>query len=77
MNITDIISIVSVVIATIAVFQSSKAIRISNIQQLFSERIENFLIVKSCIELYQSVDSPLESRSEFLCLRYSLYVSYK
>ena len=45
-------TIISLIIAVIALFQSNKQIKVSNKQNLFNERIKSYLIIKGLMQLY-------------------------
>ncbi len=48
------VSVISVAIAIIALFQSNKQIRISNKQSLFDRRLEKYLIAKDLLNLFEN-----------------------
>ena len=48
----DIFSIITAIVAIIAIFQTSKQLKMSNKQFLFNKRIENYLIFYGIYELY-------------------------
>lgn len=45
-------TIISLIIAVIALFQSNEQIKVSNKQNLFNERIKSYLIIKGLMQLY-------------------------
>ena len=73
------LSIASVGIAALALFQSHKQIQLSNKQQLFDRRLNNWLIISGLLELYKENqvyfiqkrrDVPIfsaETEFQFLC----------
>ena len=46
------LSIIAVVVAIVALFQTNKQIKLSNKQQLFNRRLEKYLLIKELLSLY-------------------------
>lgn len=59
-----IATVISVVIAVIALIQTSKQIELSNKQNLFKDRINNYLLVKALINLYINNREEIEKEKE-------------
>ena len=57
MTTSDIINlcltIVTIIIATIALWQTQKQIKLGNKQHLFDRRLENYLLFKDLLSLYR------------------------
>ena len=49
-----LLSVVSVVIALIAIYQTQKQIKLSNTQQLFDRRLEKYMIIKDLLTLFSN-----------------------
>lgn len=64
-------TVISIVIAVIALIQSHNQTRLSNKQNLFKERIKNYLIINGLIELYnrnkQSIEENKKDEIYFAC----------
>lgn len=79
----NILEIITLMIAFIAIFQTYKQIKISNKQHLFDKRIEKFLICTGLLSLYsenkklikeENKDVPLEVTMLFSGLTNNLYL---
>ena len=79
----NILEIITLIIAFIAIFQTHKQIKISNKQHLFDKRIEKFLICTGVLRLYsenkklikeENKDVPLEVTTLFLGLTNNVYL---
>lgn len=46
------LSVIAVVVAVVALFQTNKQIKLSNKQQLFNRRLEKYLLIKELLSLY-------------------------
>lgn len=62
--ITSITAIASVIIATIAIVQSNKQIKLSNKQNLFNSRVHSYFILKGLIELYKQNKEQIEENKK-------------
>lgn len=51
--ISNLFSVLTLIIASIALLQTHKQIKISNKQNLFNKRVDNFLIIDGLIKLYE------------------------
>lgn len=64
-------TVISIFIAVIALIQSHNQTRLSNKQNLFKERIKNYLIINGLIELYnrnkQSIEEKKKDEIYFTC----------
>lgn len=49
-----LLSVVSVVIALIAIYQTQKQIKLSNKQQLFDRRLEKYMVIKDLLTLFSN-----------------------
>ena len=47
-------TLISIIISVVALIQSYKQIKLSNKQNLFNERLKNYLLVQSLIDLYRN-----------------------
>lgn len=63
MDPTLILSIISVVIAIIALFQTQREIKLSNKQQLFERRLNCYLIIKQLLDTYKKERINLQNKS--------------
>ena len=67
MTTSDIINlcltIVTIIIATIALWQTQKQIKLGNKQHLFDRRLENYLLFKDLFSLYRSSRSVLDKEN--------------
>ena len=67
MTTSDIINlcltIVTIIIATIALLQTQKQTKLSNKQHLFDRRLENYLLFKDLLSLYRSSRSVLDKEN--------------
>lgn len=55
------LTIVSIIIALIALLQTNKQIKLSNKQQLFDRRLQNYLLLESLLGSYRDKQEVLES----------------
>lgn len=58
------LSLITISIAIVALFQTSKQIRISNRHQLFDRRLEKYLLVKELLSLYAQNKSLMVNKEE-------------
>ena len=56
----NLFSILTLIIASIALLQTHKQIKISNKQNLFNKRVDNFLIIDGLIKLYEENKNLIE-----------------
>lgn len=59
-----VLSVVAVIVAVIALFQTNRQIKLSNKQNLFNSRVEIFLVASGMIELYKRNRSDIDKRAE-------------
>lgn len=61
-----VLSIISIIISLIAIWQTKISIRLSNKQALFNERIENFGIANEIYNSYIELEKYMESTKKFI-----------
>ena len=69
----NLFSILTLIIASIALLQTHKQVKISNKQNLFNKRVDNFLIIDGLIKLYEENKNLIEIKENNVFLEVTTF----